>query len=180
MIFGYARVSTLDQSEDLQVDKLKASGVEKLFIDKKSGSVKNRPELEKLKVQLREGDTVMVYRLDRLGRSIKDLIELITFFEQEQITFKSLTENIDTSTPSGKLIFHIFSALSEFERNLIVERTKAGLASARARGRTGGRPKKLPKKKIKRLKELYNKKEMTVKEICDWAGISKGTLYNYI
>jgi len=180
MIIGYARVSTLEQNPDLQIDALKNAGAEKVFIDTISGSTKERPELDKMNEVLRSGDVVLVWRLDRLGRSLKNLISLVNHFQEHDIAFKSLQENIDTSTSTGKLIFHVFGALAEFERNLIQERTKAGLASARARGRYGGRPPKLNDKKIKRLKKLYESKEMSVKEICEWAGISKPTFYNYL
>jgi DNA invertase Pin-like site-specific DNA recombinase len=129
---------------------------------------------------LREGDTLVVWRLDRLGRSLRDLIELAAELSQRKVAFKSLQESIDTTSPSGKLVFHLFGALAEFERNLIVERTKAGLAAARARGRLGGRPKALDDKKREALIVLYNEKKHSVKEICQIMGISRQTLYNYL
>lgn len=164
MLIGYARVSTLDQNPELQQDALNAAGCKKVFTDKNSGSSKQRPELDKLKQQLREGDTLVVWRLDRLGRSLKDLIEWISYFEAQGISFRSLQESIDTTTSTGKLIFHVFGALAEFERNLIRERTNAGLEAARARGRKGGRAKSLNARELKRAVELYNKREVSVKK----------------
>ncbi len=180
MHIGYARVSTLDQNPALQEDALKSAGCEKIYIDKISGTTSIRPELEKLKDQLRSGDILVVWRLDRLGRSLKNLIEWMTWLEEEGIALKSLKESIDTSTSTGKLVFHIFGALAEFERNLISERTRAGLEAARARGKRGGRKPKLSSDKVTRLRELYAKKEMTIKELCEWAGVSKPTLYGYL
>src|SRR5919201_955449 len=144
MNIGYARVSTQDQTLDLQKDALTKAGCERLFSDTASGASTERKGLEQALGQLREGDTLVVWRLDRLGRSLPHLIETVTALEQRGIGFRSLTESIDTTTSGGKLIFHIFGALAEFERNLIRERTLAGLAAARARGRSGGRPKVLP------------------------------------
>ena len=180
MIIGYARVSTLDQNPDLQIDALNAAGCEKIYIDKASGSVSDRPELEKVKTILREGDRLVIWKLDRLSRSLKHLMEWIEFLEEEKIELKSVQDSIDTSTPMGKFVFHIFGALGQLEKDIIRERTMAGLASARARGRIGGRPPKLDTTKIKRIKQLYAKKEMTIQEICVWAGISKGTFYKYM
>lgn len=145
-----------------------------------SGSVAERPGLKKLKETLREGDVLVVWRLDRLGRTLKHLIEWINELEQQDIGFKSLQETIDTTTSSGKLIFHIFAALAEFERNLIRERTRAGLEAARIRGRQGGRPKILPANKRKLVAKLYAGKDHSIKEICQMMGISKPTLYKYI
>jgi DNA invertase Pin-like site-specific DNA recombinase len=129
---------------------------------------------------VREGDTLVVWRLDRLGRSLKDLIERITELHNRKIGFKSITENIDTTTSGGKLIFHIFGALAEFERDIIRERTQAGLQAARARGRKGGRPKALSSKKVAMLKELYENKHLSINEICETLNISRTTLYRYI
>jgi len=140
MLIGYARVSTHDQNLDLQKDALEKAGCEKIHVEKASGKSSNRPELRKVMNYLREGDTLVVWRLDRLGRSMKHLVELVTQMDEKEIGFRSLTEAMDTSTSGGKLIFHIFGALAEFERNLIQERTQAGLAAAKARGRIGGRP----------------------------------------
>jgi DNA invertase Pin-like site-specific DNA recombinase len=180
MLIGYARVSTLDQSDSLQLDALQLAGCEKVFTDKISGTVAERPGLTKVKEHLRKGDTLVIWRLDRLGRSLKDLLEWGAYLEKNGIALKSLQENIDTSTLTGRLVFHIFGALAEFERNLIVERTRAGLASARARGRLGGRPKTLNRDKRQLAVSLYNDKKLTVEKICEMMSISKPTLYKYI
>ena len=180
MIIGYARVSTIEQNNELQEDALKAAGCEKIFSDKISGSIKERPGLERLRDTLRAGDTVVIWRLDRLGRSLKDLIEWISYFETNGISLKSLQESLDTSTASGKLIFHIFASLSEFERNLIKERTVAGLVAARARGRVGGRPESLEQDQIDIAVKLYKNKEMSIDQICKFAKITKPTLYRYV
>lgn len=180
MKIGYARVSTLDQNPQLQIDALEKAGCEKVFIDKITGTAAQRPELDKVKMMLREGDILVVWRLDRLGRSLKNLIEWATYLDDNKIALLSLTENIDTSTPTGKLVFHIFGALAEFERNLIRERTMAGLAAARARGKVGGRKKALSLEKRKVAVDLYNKKDMEVQQICSLMGISKPTLYKYV
>jgi DNA invertase Pin-like site-specific DNA recombinase len=180
MLLGYARVSTLDQNPELQTDALKIAGCEKIFIDKISGTVSDRPELKKLKEQLRKGDTLVVWRLDRLGRSLKDLLNWMAELETLEVSFKSLQESIDTSTPTGKLVFHLFGALSEFERSLIQERTKAGLTAARARGRVGGRPNKLSNRKQEIAKDMYLSKKYTIQAICEELGISKPTLYKYL
>lgn len=180
MIIGYARVSMHDQNLALQRDALTSAGCEKIFVDQMTGKLFNRPGLEKTMEMLRGGDTLIVWRLDRLGRSLKHLIEIISELENREIGFKSLTEFIDTTSPTGKLVFHLFGALAEFERNLIAERTKAGLAAARARGRLGGRPKALDKKQREALVLLYNEKKHSVNEICQIMGISKQTLYNYL
>lgn len=180
MLIGYARVSTHDQNLDLQKDALEKARCEKIHIEKASGKSSNRPELEKVMNYLRKGDTLVVWRLDRLGRSMKHLVELITQLEERGVGFRSLTEAMDTTTSGGKLIFHIFGALAEFERNLIRERTQAGLAAARARGRKGGRPFALDEGKRKMAIKLYNSREHSVKEICQMMGISRPTLYNYL
>ena len=179
---GYARVSTLDQNPELQTDALIAAGCEEIniFIDKITGTVADRVELNKVKTILRKGDTLIVWRLDRLGRSLKNLIEWVSYLDDKGVALQSLHENIDTSTSTGKLVFHIFGALAEFERNLIRERTMAGLAAARARGKKGGRKKSLTPDKRKIVVKLYNEKEMTVDTICRSMGISKPTLYSYV
>src|SRR3954470_24131529 len=157
MLIGYARVSTTDQTLDLQKDALTKADCGKIFTDTVSGSTTERKGLDQALTKLRAGDTLTVWRLDRLGRSLPHLIETITSLESQGICFKSLTENIDTTTSGGKLIFHIFGALAEFERNLISERTIAGLESARARGRKGGRPKLDPThKKAQLARSLYH------------------------
>lgn len=180
MKIGYARVSTAEQNLDLQIDALEKAGCEKIFVDEVSGTVAKREGLEKAKEILREGDVLIVWRLDRLGRSIRDLIDWVTQLEDAGIGFKSLQESIDTTTSSGKLVFHIFAALAEFERNLIRERTNAGLAAARARGKLGGRKKSLNAKERKRAVEMYQRKNQTVKQICEMMNITKPTLYAYI
>jgi DNA invertase Pin-like site-specific DNA recombinase len=180
MLIGYARVSTNEQNLDLQKDALEKDGCEKIYVEQASGSKSSRPELEKTIEMLREGDTLVVWRLDRLGRSLKHLIELVTELEGNGIGFKSITESMDTSTNNGKLIFHIFGALAEFERNLIRERTQAGLASARARGRMGGRPHALDDKRKATAVRMYNSKTHSVEEICKLMGISRPTLLGYV
>ncbi len=181
--YGYARVSTKDQSLDLQKDALKEVGCDPIFEESTSGKNKNRPELDKMISQLRKGDSVVVWKLDRLGRSIRDLIDLINTFESKGVGFRSLKDNIDTTTPTGKLIFHLFAALAEFERDVISERTKAGLAAARARGRKGGRPPGLSKKaedKARLAEILYKEGNRSVSDICNHLEISRPTLYRYL
>ena len=180
MKIGYARVSTLEQNLDLQLDALKEAGCERIITDEISGSVADRIGLTDLKKQARRGDVVIVWRLDRLGRTLKHLIEFVNYLDDQGIGFKSIVETIDTTTSTGKLIFHLFGALAEFERNLIRERTTAGLAAARARGRKGGRPERLSKDKRETLLKLYKSKQHSVKDICSMMGISKPTLYKYV
>lgn len=180
MKVGYARVSTHEQNLAFQKDELKKAGCEKIFFDKVSGIQTERPGLTETLEFLRKGDILLVWRLDRLGRSLKHLIETVTTLEESGIHFGSLQESIDTSTSGGKLIFQIFGALAEFERNLISERTKAGLTAARARGRVGGRPRALDKKKAAWAYRLYDEKSHSVKEICQLLEISKSTLYAYL
>ncbi len=180
MLVGYVRVSTLEQIDSLQVDALKQGGCERIFRDKASGAKTERPGLQEAVDFLREGDSLVVWRLDRLGRSLKHLIETVAILEERGIGFRSLQEAIDTTTSGGRLIFHIFGALAEFERNLIRERTLAGLRAARARGRVGGRPKKLDEKKTELAYRLYDEKKHTITEICQMLGISKPTLYAYL
>ena len=154
MLVGYARVSTQDQKPELQLDALKAAGCEKLFVEKASGAQRERPQLAAAIDYMRGGDTLVVWKLDRLARSMKQLIETVEGLEAETIGFRSLTEAIDTTTPGGRLVFHIFGALAEFERSIIRERTRAGLDAARARGRTGGRPPALKAKDLAAAKAL--------------------------
>ncbi len=180
MNIGYARVSTYEQNLDLQIDALEKAGCKTIITDEVSGSVADRSGLQELNTRLRSGDTLVVWRLDRLGRTLRHLIEWVHELEQKKVGFKSLQESIDTTNSSGKLIFHIFGALSEFERNLIRERTNAGLQAARARGRQGGRPKKLGTDKHQLVVDLYNAKKHSVQQICQMAGISKPTLYKYL
>jgi len=180
MLVGYARVSTQDQNLELQLDALNSAGCEKVYQDKASGAKTDRPGLDDLLAFIRDGDTLVVWRLDRLGRTLRHLIETVADLEERGIGFRSLQESIDTTTSSGKLIFHVFSALAEFERTLIRERTQAGLTAARARGRKGGRPRKLDSAQVKLLYQLYDERERTVREICRLLKISKPTLYDYL
>lgn len=176
-LLGYARVSTVDQDVALQHDALAATGCYRVFTDKVSGSIQARPALTDLLDQLRPGDTLVVWRLDRLGRSIRHLIDLLTDLESRGVGFRSLTESIDTTSPGGRLIFHVFAALAEFERGLIRERTNAGPAAARARGRTGGRPPHLTADQIATARRLYEQKDMTVNRIGEVLGVSRTTIY---
>lgn len=180
MKIGYARVSTADQKLSLQEDALKKDGCELIYNDIISGAKTARPGLDEALAYAREGDTLVVWKLDRLGRSVQHLIQTIKDLQERGISFKSLQENIDTTTSGGKLIFHIFSALAEFERDLIRERTSAGLAAARARGRSGGRPPKLSMAQIKKMIARYKERQLTVKEICKLFNINKVTFYNYL
>ena len=180
MRIGYARISTQEQNLDLQKDALKRAGCEKIIEDVVSGKAESRSGLDRAKELLRAGDVLVVWRLDRLGRSLKHLIELMTELEKQKIGFQSLQESIGTTTPGGKLVFQIFGALAEFERNLIRERTKAGLDAARARGREGGRPKKLSAQQRALAIDLYHQKKHSIDEICRTMGISKPTLYAYV
>lgn len=180
MLIGYARVSTDDQNLDLQRDALQKAGCEKIYTDQQSGAHVDRVGLSNVLEVVRSGDTLIVWRLDRLGRSLKHLIHLIEKLEHQGIGLRSLQENIDTTTSGGRLVFHLFGALAEFERNLIRERTQAGLSAARARGRQGGRPKLLDPKKRELALRLYQERQHTIVEICQLMGISKSTLYNYL
>jgi DNA invertase Pin-like site-specific DNA recombinase len=180
MNIGYARVSTQDQNLDLQNDALKAAGCENIYTDKMSGAKTERPGLEKIMSFIRKGDTLVVWKLDRLGRSLKHLILVMNQLEERGIYFKSVQESLDTSTPGGKLIFHVFGALAEFERDIIRERTLAGLAAARARGRVGGRPRKLSKKQVEMAKNLMKDISIPIAEICKTLSVSKSTLYRYV
>lgn len=180
MLIGYARVSTCDQSLALQQDALTAAGCEKIFTDTVSGATTDRDGLSSALSHLRPGDTVVVWRLDRLGRSLRHLIDTVTALEARAIGFKSLTESIDTTTTSGKLVFHIFSALAEFERAVIRDRTRAGLAAARARGRRGGRPPALDDKQIALARRMHDDPATTVADICRAVGVSRATLYRHL
>jgi DNA invertase Pin-like site-specific DNA recombinase len=176
MLIGYARVSTHDQTLNLQQDALQKAGCNKIFTDTASGAKTERKGLEEALRYVRTGDTLIVWRLDRLGRSLPHLITTLTGLEEGGIGFKSLTENIDTTTCGGKLIFHIFGALAEFERNLIKERTQAGLTAARARGRRGDRPKVLTGRQLSVAQDLYARRH-PITEILQTLKISKATLY---
>ena len=181
MLIGYARVSTGEQTLDLQLDALAKAGCEKTSTETASGAKAERPVLQDVLGYLRRGDTLVVWRLDRLGRSLRHLIETVAALAERGIGFKSLTEQIDTTTSGGKLVFHVFGALAEFERDLIRERTHAGLRSARARGRVGGRPKALTDPKKRALAQaLYDDGRHDVATICRTLGISRSTLYRYL
>lgn len=180
MLIGYERVSTDDQNLALQHDALQAAGCGKIFADKMSGAKTDRPGLKEAFEFARKGDTLVVWRLDRLGRSLKDLMALVEGLEQRNIGFRSLQENIDTTSSGGKLIFHMFGALAEFERNLIRERTQAGLQAARARGRQGGRQQKLTTQQIAIGRSLATDPKRSVSSICKHLGISRPTYYRYI
>ncbi|WP_428393411.1 recombinase family protein [Lichenicoccus sp.] len=177
MLLGYARVSTDDQTDALQLDALKAAGCERTFSDRASGASADRPALRDAISHARQGDTLVVWRLDRLGRSLPHLIETVRSLETSGVGFRSLTEHLDTTTPNGRLIFHLFGALAEFERELIRERTKAGLAAARARGRKGGRPAKLNAERLRMAQRLLKDSESTVSEIARTLGVHRSTLH---
>ena len=176
-LLGYARVSTLDQNTGLQLDALTAVGCYRIFTDHASGLATDRPELAKVLDQLRPGDTLVVWRLDRLGRSLRHLIDTITILTHHGVGFRSLQESIDTTTPAGRLIFHVFGALAEFERELIRERTNAGLTAARARGRIGGRPTVMTPDKLHAARRMYDQRELTVAQIATVLGVSRNTVY---
>lgn len=180
MRVGYARVSTMDQKEDLQLDALAAQGCEKIFKDVMSGALHDRPGLTAALQFLRKGDTLVVWKLDRLGRTLRSLIQFINDLKDRQIHVVSVHENIDTTTPTGKLVFHLFGALAEFERDVIIQRTKAGLEAARSRGRVGGRKKKLTPSQVHQLRALYHAKSTPLNDLCHTFGIAKPTLYKYL
>ncbi len=180
MKIGYARVSSDDQNLTLQLDALKKAGCKKIIEDKRSGATSDRPGLKELFATMRKGDVVVVWRLDRLGRSLSDLLNISATFEKTSVGLASLQEKIDTTTSGGKLVFHFFGAMAEFERNLIRERTLAGLAAARARGRVGGRPKLLDTKQQRALVKLHESGEHSISEICRMMSISRPTFYNYL
>ena len=175
-IFGYARVSTEAQNLDRQLDALKKYGVDVIYNEKMTGTKRDRPELTKLLDRISEGDTVVIESLSRLGRSTKDLMELTELFEKKGVHLVSLKESIDTSTSTGKLLFTLMSAIAQFERDVIADRTREGLRSARARGRKGGRP-RTNVEDIKKAVKLYNTQQYTIKEIEEMTGVKKSTLY---
>ncbi|MBQ2940734.1 MAG: recombinase family protein [Clostridia bacterium] len=179
MIYGYARVSTADQNLDRQTDALKNYKVDKIFCEKISGTKKNRPELDKLLLEISSGDTIVIESLSRLGRSVKNLAELMEFFNENKIRLVSLKETIDTTSSTGRLLFTIISSLSQFERDVLAERTSEGLKAARARGRFGGRP-KTANEKLNKAIALYKTKEYTITEITELTGVSKSTLYRSV
>ncbi|MBF9255653.1 recombinase family protein [Pontibacter sp. 172403-2] len=183
MKIGYARVSTQDQKLELQLDALAHHGCGQIYKEKKSGKNKERPELEKMIGQLRAGDTVVVWKLDRLGRSLRDLIDLVAEFREKGVEFVSLQDGINTATPTGRFTFNIFASLAEFEREIIRERTRAGLEAARTRGRQGGRPQGLSPaalEKARTAKVLYDSGGRSVAEIAKILGIGRATCYRYI
>lgn len=177
---GYARVSTDDQHLDQQRDALQQAGCGAIYEEAASGKNATRPELGQCLKALRAGDTLVVWRLDRLGRSLPDLVQIVTDLEQRGVGFESLTEKIETGSAAGKLIFHVFAALAEFERGLIRERTQAGLAAARARGRSGGRKPKLGEKDVREIKALLNSPDIKVADVARRYGVSRTTLYKYV
>nr|WP_297500901.1 recombinase family protein [Ferrovum sp.] len=176
MRVGYARVSTQDQHPELQLDALVAAGCEQIFQEKASGKNKDRPELDTCLKVLRQGDTLVVWRLDRLGRSLRDLVEIVHTLEARGVCFQSLTESIDTTNAGGKLVFHVFAALAEFERNLIRERTIAGLAAARARGRMGGRKVKMNKADVQKAATMLLNPLISKTEVAKHFKVSRVTL----
>ena len=176
---GYARVSTDDQHLDLQRDALMKAGCSVTYEEKASGKTADRPELDQCLKALRAGDTLVVWRLDRLGRSLQDLLRIVDDLKERGIGFVSLTEKIETDNAAGKLVFHVFAALSEFERSLIRERTQAGLAAARARGRAGGRKPKLDEKQVREIKALLRDPDIHVADVARRYGVSRTTLYKH-
>ncbi len=184
MKIGYIRVSRDKQTTALQEDAMRQEQCERVFTDKMSGKRFDRPEFLRMLDVARKGDVIVVWRLDRLGRSLKQLIETVTLFSERGIELRSLKENIDTTTPTGKFMFHIIGAMAEFERDVILERTQAGLEAARARGRRGGRPKAIQKiepRNLARAKELYAAKSNTIAEIMQMTGFrSRNTFYKYV
>jgi DNA invertase Pin-like site-specific DNA recombinase len=183
VICGYARVSTTDQNTDLQFDALKAAGYDRLFVDKASGIRVDRPQFCKLLEQVRTGDVILIWKLDRLGRSVRHLLEVVDRLNEQKVGLRSLTDPIDTTTSQGKLIFNIFASMAEFERDLIRERTMAGLAAARARGRVGGRPKGLTpqgKRNAIAAAALYRERKHSIAQICETLQISRASVYKYL
>lgn len=183
MIIGYARVSTRDQNLDLQIDALNKEKCERIYKEVISGAKSDRPVLQDMLNQVRSGDVIVIWKLDRLGRSLKNLVEIVGQLIKQNVGLKSLHDNIDTTTPQGRLTFNIFASLAEFERDLISERTKAGLESARARGRKGGKPKGLSKQAEATAcaaETLYKEGSLSVNQIAEQLGIAKNTLYKYL
>lgn len=179
MLVGYARVSTQDQTPDLQIDALRLAGCDRIYVEKASGARESRPELQAAIDYLRPGDTLVVWRLDRLARSVKQLIVTIETLDDREIGFRSLTEAIDTTTSGGRLVFHLFAALAEFERSIIRERTRAGLAAALARGRKGGRPPALSRSDRAAALALLRDGGIPVAEVARRMGCSTATLYRH-
>lgn len=180
MFVGYARVSTRDQNPASQIDALKAAGCDRVFLEKASGANRDRPELKAALDYLRAGDTLVVWKLDRLARSTRQLVETAEDLAKRGIGLKVLTQTIDTNSPGGRLVFHVFAAVAEFERELMLERTHAGLASARAANRRGGRPKALNESQIRRAKAMLTDPMITVEEVAQQLGTATSTLYRHI
>lgn len=180
MLIGYARVSTGEQNLELQIDALTRAGCDKVFNDKMSGVKADRPGLLEALEYVREGDTLVVWRLDRLGRSLKDLVQKVETLQERNVDFRSLHENLDTHSPGGRFQFHVFSALAEFERDLIRERTMAGLRAARARGRVGGRKRALSPAQVQMAVRLMADRNTDIDAICAMLKISRSTLYRYV
>ncbi len=180
MLVGYARVSTTEQSPDLQRDALQKAECEEIFWESGSGAKADRPGLKRALEYTREGDVLVVWKLDRLGRSLKDLIEVVNGLQERGIGFKSLTEQVDTTTSGGRLVFHIFGALAEFEREVIRERTQAGLSAARARGRQGGRPRAMDEGKVRAARAMLKDPETSIQQVCKALGVSRATLYRHV
>lgn len=179
VIFGYARVSTEDQSLDMQIDAFKKYGVDCVVEEKMSGAKKDRPKLTQMLNELKPGDKVVVYKLDRISRSTKHLIELVELFAEKGVEFVSICDQIDTSTAMGRFFFRTMASIAELERDIISDRTKAGLEAARARGRFGGRP-AADKDNIEQALTLYDSRKYTVPQITEMTGVSKTTLYKYV
>jgi DNA invertase Pin-like site-specific DNA recombinase len=180
MLVGYARVSTQDQNPALQLDALAAAGCERVFVEKASGAQRDRPELKAALDYVRKGDSLVVWKLDRLARSLKQLIETVELLDQRQIGFRSLTESIDTTSAGGKLVFHIFGSLAEFERAITRERTRAGLEAARGRGRVGGRPPALKAKDVAAAKAMLADPNLTVEDVAKRLKVAASTLYRHL
>lgn len=177
MLIGYARVSTGDQRLDLQVDELNRAGCVRVFTDHAGGSRLDRVGLEAAMSHLRPGDTLLVWKLDRLGRTVRQLVELVAALQARHVEFVSLTDGIDTGTPAGRFFFHVMAALAEMERDLIRERTKAGLIAAKARGRLGGRPSKLTSQQLRHARKLMADPETTAVDVAKTLGVARSTLY---
>lgn len=182
MEFGYARVSTAEQNPDHQVDALKRAGVDprNIYLDRASGAKASRPELDHMLSLLREGDTIVITRLNRLGRSLRHLVNLGDDLRERGVNLRVLEQGIDTTTAEGRMMFGLLSVLAEFDREMIVANTKDGLAAARARGRVGGRPRKMTDQQVKVAQQLYDDRELTVSQIAEMFGVARGTLYGYL
>lgn len=177
MRIGYGRVSTADQNLDSQADALRKAGVDRIFVEKHTGTKASRPEFDRARAQLRRGDTLVVTRMDRLGRSTKDLLTIVSELEADGVALQILEQNIDTTTPEGRLFFTMVAGFAEFEHEIMVARTKDGLAAARARGRVGGRKPKMTPDRVAQARRLYDEGSMTVKEIANLFGVSRPTIY---